>query len=464
VTARAGGGGRRRRGKKVAIAAGLALAPLAAPATANIAQWTQPARVSAKGRLATYPSVAFDRRGTATALWIEARAGGRYSVPVSSARHDDRQRWTPPVPLSRGGKLAVSPQLAVAPSGVAVAAWNVISTSPRKGPPPAIDIARRRSATASWSGPVRISPRHVQATRPSVGIDNRGHAIAVWTMRRGRVNQIQASVGAPGRGAWSAPNTVAQSKRRLLAPRLSVDPEGDAIAVWQVWTHGGPLDPGGVRTDIAAAIKPAGRRSWLPPRTLGREIERTGQGVASFESPGPRVAIDRRGNATVVWQADHHGHILAEAAQRHAGEQRWTSPVSISRRAALVPDIAMDPRGDATAVWLGDDGRVESARKSADATRWSSPASIAGADPESAYPHIVMNPHGDAIATWTGRMVHAAERQGPHASWRRATRLGSGGVPQVALGRRGQAIVVWQRPANDPMGIEITAAFHGSER
>jgi hypothetical protein len=295
-------------------------------------------------------------------------------------------------------------------------------------------------------------------------MDRHGHAIAIWNAAGGGQNRIDASALTIMKGRWSPPVQLAEANQRLLDPQIAVNMRGDVAAVWKRWIRGSPLSPGGVRTRIAGAVKPAGRRSWLAPVTLGAEFEPPGQGVASFEFPGPHVAIDARGDVIVIWQGRHGGTIVPEASVRNAG-RRWQKPTPISTTFGIYPHIAMDVSGGATAVWQGKRGSVVAANRPAFAGGWSAPRTLYHGNPNvTPYPQLSVSPRGEAIATWSGNPVRAAVRRGPDAAWQHPARLGLGGVSHVALGLLGKAIVVWQRPTRHPPGIVVEAATYSPRR
>lgn len=437
------------------LVAWLAVLPARAAATAGAAgQWSRPVHLSALGGVAIYPQVAFDGRGNAVAVWEEMRGRGADSVVMASQRHL-AGRWMRPVALSPAGQISLSPQIAASPTGAAVVVWGG-SFSSSHPLPPFVQAAFRRSPGQPWSKPMRISRAGVEAEQPAVGIDDRGDANAVWITMGGGQNRIEVSALTMASGVWSLPVQLAEASQWLLVPQIAVSARGDAVAVWKRWISGSPFGAGVVETRIAGAVRPAGRRSWLAPVTLDAGFEPSGQGVAAFEFPGPHVAIDAKGDATVVWQGRHRRTIVAEAASRAAGG-RWQTPAPISTRFAVYPHVAMDACGDATAVWQGPHGSVVAAGKAVTARRWSVRRLYRGNPGVAPHPQVSASPLGEAVATWSGNPVQAAVRPAGKA-WRHPVRLGFGGVSQVALDPHGNAMVVWQRPVNHPRGIVIDAA------
>jgi hypothetical protein len=69
------------------------------------------------------------------------------------------------------------------------------------------------------------------------------------------------------------------------SPALAVDARGDAVIAWTAYGAGGE--------QVRAAYRLAGR-AWQPPRTLS---------LTGEIADDPRVALDARGRALVVWRA-----------------------------------------------------------------------------------------------------------------------------------------------------------------
>ncbi len=447
----------RRARRAAAVACAVMVAWFVGFTGTSTAGWSGPIRLSARGDISDYAQVAFDRKGDAIAVWGELR-GSSSDYVVMASRRPRGGSWTRPVRLSPLRADSNQPQLAVNPSGAAVVVWENTSTSSPRAP--FVEAASRPAWSARWRSAARISPAGIEADYPAVGIDARGQATVIWTAVHGGEFRVQSAVKSITHGSWSSPVTLAAAPGWLLWPQIAVDRRGDAVAAWLCCAKGsGPQS--GVHHTVLAASRPTRRHSWRSPVQLGSEYEPHGQGSASFEFPGPRVAISARGRAVVVWQHKDHRKVIAEAAFK-PDASGWRSAEPISRQAALEPHIGMDARGDATALWQGPNGSVVTARRSASGRGWSTPQELAKGSPSvDPYPHIAVNGRGDAIATWSGNPVEAAVRRNAQGKWRQAMKLGFGGVSEPAIDPLGNGLVVWQRPVNHPLSTLIEAAAWG---
>jgi hypothetical protein len=135
------------------------------------------------------PAVALDAAGNAIASWVSEQEPPDGPVVLWSARPAGGS-WSAPVPL--GGAWSV--RLAMSPSGEALATW--------------IAGGRLRWATRPPGGAFGPSgdvgpaiPSFKESSVPRLTIDAEGRALAVWS---GSQTQLLAATRPPG-GAWSAP-------------------------------------------------------------------------------------------------------------------------------------------------------------------------------------------------------------------------------------------------------------------
>ena len=438
-----------------AVARTGAVAPaVAAPAAAG---WAGPVRLSAPGDLAISPRVTIGGRGIAVAVWAQLHGGGADYVVMTSTRPPGGS-WTPPVRLSAPGQFAFAPAVAVSPAGGAVVVWSAAGTGGPGLRGQAVMAAVRRSPRQRWSRPVRLSPGGVAGEQARVAMDGHGHATAIWASGGNGPGRIQTATLNLAGGWWSPPVLLATARQRLLDPQIAASPRGDFVAAWKRLTGGAPLGPRGVRAQIAATVRPAGSRSWLPVTALGPELELPGQDSAAPEFPGPQVAIDAAGDAAVSWQGSYRRTAVPEVSLRTAG-RRWQKPARLATATGLFPSVAADARGDLTALWEGTGGRVQTASRRMHAPGWSTPRTLFRGNPGiDSFPQLAASPAGETVAAWGGNVIRAAVQRNPAAAWSRPVLLGPGGLAQLASGPQGQAIVVWQQPVRRPAGIVVQAA------
>jgi hypothetical protein len=170
--------------------------------------------------------VALDAHGNAFAIWQAPDPSGSIIVQSAVKPHDS-DVWEAPVTLSGLGEDGQLPQLAVDRAGDAVAVWQ---GSLAAG---VMTRAAARSATASsWSAPTTLSAPG-DNLQPEVAIDPHGDAIAIWTRSNNRGYAIQAARRAAATGIWQLPSTLsAPGDDNNGAPSVGIDSRGNALAVW----------------------------------------------------------------------------------------------------------------------------------------------------------------------------------------------------------------------------------------
>lgn len=162
-----------------------------------------------------------------------------------------------------------------------------------------------------WLPPVALSttPSHA----PSVSLNARGDAVAVWRDRD--TGQVTARVRPAASGRWSAPRALGRDSELYVPAAVAVDVNGNADVVWVGEGPGGRRSVQDVRYSTVT-----GR--WSSPVAI------SGPGV-SVDRPG--LVVDAGGSTTASWLSygDHFEHRLY-VAYRPAG-RAWRAPVEIVR-------------------------------------------------------------------------------------------------------------------------------------
>jgi hypothetical protein len=303
--------------------------------------WQAPVDISAVGQNASGPQVAVDPGGDAVAVW-ELYDGTNHIVQAATSPAGGS--WQTPVDISAIGQNASEPQVAVDPGGDAVAVWK------GSGSANFIVEAASRPAGGSWQAPVAISAAGTNSEVPQVAVDQGGDAVAVWDLYDG-INHIVQAATSPAGGSWQAPVDLSATGQSALEPQVAVDPAGDAVAVWERYD--------GADYIVQASTSPAGG-SWQTPVDLsaaGQDaiepqvaVDPDGDAVAVWENetdlnaeaasrpsggswqapvaiPGghdahvPQVAVDPAGDALAVWEGYEGGYIVQAAAYDATGPQ-----------------------------------------------------------------------------------------------------------------------------------------------
>jgi hypothetical protein len=247
--------------------------------------------------------------------------------------------------------------------------------------------------------------------------------------------------------AWGPPVPLAAEGRE---PQVATDPAGDAVLVFRRFEYGF-----GGNYRLFATDKAAGGE-WSAPVAISAEGKRTGI---------PSVALDKSGNAIIVWSAE----TITEAAYKPAGGS-WEAPVPISfgLQAQRDAHVAFDSAGEATAVWARTNPEgteiIQSATKPAGGS-WGTPVNVSAGPQSSDGPLIAYDGSGDAVAAWTHRageestVIQAASKPagghwGPAISLDTASEEVVNYATGLAVDPAGDATVLWTSRSAGSRGFQ----------
>ena len=310
------------------------------------------------------------------------------------------------------------------------------------------------TASSAWTLPEAVSSASVNVTGTRLAVAANGDATVMWRQRSASgVVRMVASTRFDG-GAWSAPTSVSRGgTTKKTQPAVAMNAVGGAVAVWMSG-----------RKQIQFSRNPSGS-GWTPPKAL------TGTARPRW---GPDVAMDSRGDVTVVWSERVTTSTLrrrvVKAVQRHPGSG-WGHPFTVSGKLArhhwdFTPQVAMDERGDVTIAWLrgypveisDDCPSLMTRRRAAASGRWGSVSGLGGS---CAVPWVRMNPAGATALAWMQDAFEGQEQTVREAVrpvggvWElHAEQLGdlgnsSQGLGGVAIDDNGDVVVTWSECGND---------------
>ncbi len=271
--------------------------------------------------------------------------------------------------------------------------------------------------------------------------------IADMSLRSGLILGVMcllALLAAPSAGAapgWLSPVTVSVSEEghEVGEPRIAVDGQGDAIAVWH--SEDGKLEGGVSSYEVQTAFRPAGG-AWQVPERLSPYGQSAGEA---------NVAFDAQGDAFAVWDAyssdvpEGDAHFSVQVTFRPAGGA-WQTPVDLSPVEAPGgehPSLAVDAQGSAMVTWNRGAGPVQEAFKPAGGA-WQAPINLTQGNAEGDFSQVAFDEHGDAMATWQGDGLQSAFMP-VDGTWQPPSIVGSELVAgsDFAVDGRGDAVAVW---------------------
>jgi predicted enzyme related to lactoylglutathione lyase len=173
---------------------------------------------------AYFPQVAVDASGNAIAVWYQSN-GEQHDIWAN--RFVAGVGWGSPQPIETNTGNAFFPQVAVDPSGNAVAIWHQYDGE-------RYNIwANRFVAGMGWETAMPIETNDAgSAYAPQVAVDPAGNAVAVWYQSDGMRNNIWTNRFVMNSG-WRKATRITTGDAGLAAvPQVAVDALGNAIIVW----------------------------------------------------------------------------------------------------------------------------------------------------------------------------------------------------------------------------------------
>ena len=273
------------------------LVPAAAQATPT---FLSPVNVSDAGQDAYEPQIAQDASNNSLMVWT--RSDGTNLRIQAKLRAADGT-FGPTQTISVSGRDAFEPQLALDPSGNAIAVWTQFDGANGRV------HAAFRPAGGSFGGDQTISPGGGTASAPQISIDSTGKAVAVWYRFEGATDRIQAAVR-PAGGAFGTAVTLSDPSIEAFEPQVVAGPNADANAA-VVWTGSDGTNlrvQAARRRDVVGFPRPKGatpiRVSLVPAYSACTSPNRThGPGLA-FPSCNPPV---RSSSTLTVGTPDANG-------------------------------------------------------------------------------------------------------------------------------------------------------------
>jgi len=336
------------------------------------------------------------------------------------------------------------PQIATGPKGNAHAVWQQFDGAHTN------IWANFYTRGTLWATPMLIETDDAgDAIAPRLAVDLKGVAHAVWTQFDGDTNNIFANRYTPGQG-WSTAELLQTTEVTAARdPRVAVDPDGNAVAVWiqrdteglgnVVWANRyTPADGWGTAELIEAAF----------PGFLGLGID---------------VAMDANGNAVAVWTRSE-GIIESVWSNRYDANTGWGTAELLETQDlgdALAPRVAMAPDGTAHAAWQQLDTMVQNVwtNRYTPGKGWGGAELLETQEGTAGEPAIAVDPTGVAHAVWwqsDGTFTNIwASMYTPGESWAAPGLIeqpiadpadeGSALSPQIAVDPNGNAFAVWQQ-------------------
>jgi hypothetical protein len=325
-----------------------------------------------------------------------------------------------------------------------------------------------------FTAPSTIAPPFVADSNLVAGMEPDGETILGWVSVVGRAQSVQLSAIAPG-GAEALPPQTLASDAMISPPALSVA-DGRAAVAWfderkTEGVDGDELLALELRDRLRGGALQAPSTVWDPPHRAG------------YSFAGLDVATDAAGDEIAAWitRIDHEAssvHWIVMVSSRRAGGSFTTPTVLTSRLETRIdPAVAIDRSGEATVLWAGPTGMQVLASRFLAGERPSPPVVLdqPEAIPSSGLPQfgglaVSAAPSGAELASWlhgsySGSPVPVSLRAAwaaPGAAFSPAQTVSSPGVEvngrAVALSATGRALIAWSELTSTGAGPVLSYA------
>ena len=304
-------------------------------------------------------------------------------------------------------------------------------------------VAAPAARGAGWRPPMYIGG--LGTSPPTIAVDDRGDVFATWPASGTQL----AVVKWPAGGTPETPQLI--STTSPFEPQIGVDGAGNAVLVW-------------TSQDNISSLMQARRAVGDGSFTVGPPVDTDAGGTIAN---GPRLAVNRAGEAIVGWDRGTNPNFRADWALGSTTSD-FGSPVVAgpdSTDAYKTSDVAMNAAGDAVFLFTGGVNDIDAAYRVHGAALPNTNQLIASENLVWPKPQVSLDDQGRAVAIWAamGPATHASFRAaGAGPTWSASPTVVDnqvGTAPDVAFDESGQAVATYAansemltstRPAGDP--------------
>ncbi len=346
------------------------------------------------------PEVAMDANGNAIAAWKHV---GPYEYRVKANRFEKARGWTGTIVFFEGN--GADPKIAMNAQGDATTVW----AAPFYGN---ADVAAKRyTIDGGWKTREFLEYDNYWIRLPTVAMDSKGNATSVWMKWIYFADGYDVfSNTYTADSGWGSEAQVNTSFGHTVHPDVAMGSQGHTVAAWMQQEKEYPY----FYSLMVSYREPGG--DWQPPVLIDSSPHTPFSGYPAL----PKVKVDGKGNAIVVWlgSARYGSNLggltgfqeelnfgLSVLASHYVAGKGWSTSVrldfgidetldnfSVFRR---TPQIAMDSQGNAVAVWTTR-GRVWASRY-AIGSGWSPPSDLGNGN---VFPRVAMDNCGNSVVVW----------------------------------------------------------------
>lgn len=271
--------------------------------------------ISPMGQDKKWPLVGIDKKGNTTVAWTNGN-----DIGLEVVERPAKGTFGSVQPVAADREI-IQPRLAVGAGGHAVLAWR----SDPSPDPNQIQASVRLPGSAFQPYQVVSDPMELSGN-PYAAIDGKGNAIVAFDPAR--IANLTA-----GNALFDAP--LPHNLRQV--PTLRYDKKGNLYVFTTNW-----FSPS---NEAVFTMRPAGSQTFEPETIFGQ---------SGIEFYAGDIAVDKKGNVRLVWtQFDNMGGARVYTAYRAAGESfSLPEPLTSVSDYCTSPRVVIDKRGNATVVYF----------------------------------------------------------------------------------------------------------------
>lgn len=341
------------------------------------------------------PQIAIGASGEAIVVWASSGDPDSMAFEIQAASRRPDGTWTPTTILAAEPRYQGAFQIDIAanPTGEAVAVWDGVEDRQ------SVLRSASRTPDGDWSAPLGVpgSGDDYGPGEPQIAIAPSGKAVAVWSQyelwsSHHVLYPVIESASRSSAGVWSRSAKLSHGRQICTDPQVALDPKGEAVAVWNCGEQAR-------FPSVQSASRPADG-DWSPIQRITRAPSHRSSAPQFSE---PQLAMNTTGEAVAIWSRTGNDHSALESA-RHPLSGNWSAPDLVTRDFAWAPRVGMDAAGGATAVWVsgGKVQTVQGAMLRPGGS-WSSPTALSSRSRRNFEAQLAVSPVGEAIAIWRRR-------------------------------------------------------------
>ena len=234
-----------------------------------------------------------------------------------------------------------------------------------------------------------------EGSTPQILLNAEGQGVALWRTGAPGALCLYGQVVGAGRGPAHLLVSTEGSIRHLQA---AVDRRGNALVIW-LQEREGLLEVMALTYDIRAG-------AWdQEPTCLARP---------STPTVEPRIAVNHREHAMVLWETDDGADEGLVASHYWSSEGIWSDrPVPVVNQSTHAHRVAMDDEGNALAIWIhapyGQRSSIQASHYDGGRCEWSKAETLCTAHTLT-QTRLVMSGSGQALAAWCQAEERGATR------------------------------------------------------